>query len=103
LEGDALGAKPIGEPIPREDAVSRQRGAAVRVAVTDIDDLAVLRQVFSFARLAAGRTRVLGAEEHPPAVRTRVEPVRPELDRVEHSLPLEQRLDRLVEAAGDDQ
>src|SRR5438094_40158 len=103
LEGHALGRKPVGEPIPREDAVSRQRDAAVRVPVAHVNDFSVLGKVLALARLPASAATMLGAEEHPPAVRTRVESVRPELDRVEHSLPFEQRLDRLVEAARDDQ
>src|SRR5207248_6375768 len=103
LEGNALPREPLRQPVAREDAVSRQRDAAVRVPVARVDDLAVLGQILALARPPASAATMLGAEERPPAVRTRVESVRPELDRVEHSHPLEQRLDRLVEAARDDQ
>src|SRR5439155_24671334 len=56
-----------GEAAPGEDTVGGQRAAAVRVAVTDVHDLAVRRERRALARLPADRTDRQLAPDRPPA------------------------------------
>src|SRR5919109_3245392 len=92
-----------GEAACCEDAVGRLGRAAVRVAVADVDDLVVARELLhdgALARLAAALAVLAVLPEHPPAVGPRVDPVGVQLDL--DPLPLEDRLDELVEPGGDD-
>src|SRR5919109_5159886 len=92
-----------GEAACCEDAVGRLGRAAVRVAVADVDDLVVARELLhdgALARLAAALAVLAVLPEHPPAVGPRVDPVGVQLHL--DPLPLEDRLDELVEPGGDD-
>ena len=70
----------VAERAPREDAVGGERGAAVRVAVADVDERVLVRQRAALAQVAALGTRRIVVPADPPAVRPRIEPVRDEVD-----------------------
>src|SRR5438128_12109301 len=76
--GSALG-EVAREPGRGEYPVGGKRGAAIGVAVANVDDLAG-RQQRPLARLAARIAVVRVAPVDPPAVRPRLDPVRVEGD-----------------------
>src|SRR6185437_4866897 len=84
-----------------EHPVGGERGAAVRVAVADVDERAAGRQAAALADLAADRADGVVRPEHAPAVRARVDAVRDDVDG--DPLAGEERLDRLVEPAREDE
>src|SRR5215211_8530108 len=93
----------LGQALRGEDAVRRFGRAAVRITVPHVHELAVSRELLDdrpLARLATGLARFAVLPEDAPAVGPRVDPVRVQLDG--DSFALEDRLDQLVEARGDD-
>ena len=97
--GFPCSARYRARPARREDPVGGERGAAVGVAVADVDDLAG-REQGALARLAADVAVVGIAPLDAPAVGPRIDAVRVQLDL--RRLPLEDGLDQLVEPARDD-
>ena len=90
-------------PARREDEVGRLGGAAVGVAVADVDELVVAGELLhdrALARLAAGVAASRRSATARASRRARVDAVRVQLDL--DALALEDRLDQLVEAARDD-
>src|SRR5918996_6182486 len=101
LEGDVPGGQVLREAIAGEDARGRQGDAAVGEPVADVDEAAVVPgDVRALARLAADVAHVRLAKQHAPSVRTRVDPVRDDVQF--ETFARQDRLDQLVEPARDD-
>src|SRR5687768_14202123 len=86
------------EPVAGEGPVGDECGAAVRIPVADVD-VRLAEDAPPLARLAAGRARSFVAETGTPAVGSRFDPVRDNLQP--DALALEHRLDQLVKARRD--
>ena len=93
--------EPAGEPVTREDAIGRERDAAVGDAVADVGERAAARERDTLARLAADGARLAVEEHRAPAGRGRLEAVRDHLRR--HPFPLEHGQDQLAKAGRDDE
>src|SRR5436190_1613140 len=89
-----------GEPVAGEHPVGGLSHAAVGVAVADVDDVPVRRQVGALAGLAAGSAGLAVAKTCPPAVRMPGNLVGAHLEL--EPFALEDRPDQLPEVAGDD-
>ena len=100
LERHTLGLEVLGQPGPREDPFRGQGGAAVGVAVADVDER-LRREPGALAPVTAPVARPLAAPEDAPPVGPRVDSVGEQLDL--DALAGEQRPDQLLEAARQDE
>ena len=101
VERDAARFEVVGQAVAGEDARRRKRDAAVGEAVARVCELSEAGDVRALARLAADRTGIRVPESCSPPVRSRLDPVRDDVEL--ETLAVEYRLDQLVEAARDDQ
>src|SRR5262249_9750575 len=100
LERPSLSPQVLGQARAGEDALGRERRATIRVAVADVHECPV-GEAGALAPVAADLARLRARPANSPAVRTRVEAVRAELDF--DSLAGKQRADQLLEPAREDE
>ena len=67
LERTPRSVEVVGQAVAGEDARRRERDAAIREAVADVDELSEHRDIRALARLAADRARLGVAEARMPA------------------------------------